>query len=146
MRTWIFVLVGAILVGFASFLFAMTLDPDGWNGLTMRELAIRSLLIGGSVGAVLGVLVALVTRPSGRRRRLLVTLLAAVGATTGIVLLLAIGECSVEAEIESACNLGFLVWNISVGAATALSAALGALAGALLGFVASPFLRREPAV
>jgi hypothetical protein len=97
-RTWIFVLVGATLLGFASFVFALTRDPDGWNGLTMTELAARSLVVGASVGAILGLLVARVTVPSRRRRLLLVTLFAVVGATIGIVLTLAaarvlLGRC-----------------------------------------------------
>jgi hypothetical protein len=145
-RTWIFLLVGAILIGFASFLFAMTRDPDGWNGLTMRELAVRSIVIGASVGAVIGLLLARVTSPSGRRRLLLVTLLAVVGAASGIVLTLAAGEYCSDGDVESFCGLNFLVWNLSSEVATALSAALGALAGALLGFVAGlAFLRRDPA-
>jgi hypothetical protein len=52
-RPWVFVLIGAILIGFTSFLFATTRDPGGWNALV-----IRSLVVGGSVGAVLGLVVA----------------------------------------------------------------------------------------
>jgi hypothetical protein len=145
-RTWILVLVGAILVGFASFLFALTRDPDGWSGLTMKELAIRSIVVGASVGAVLGLLVARVSLPSGRRRLWLVTLLAVVGAASGILLTLAAGEYCSDGVVESWCGLNFLVWNFSSEVATALSATLGAVVGALLGFVAGlVFLRRDPA-
>lgn len=51
-RTWVFVLLGAILIGSTSFLFATTRDPGGWNGLT------TSFVVGGSVGAILGLLAA----------------------------------------------------------------------------------------
>lgn len=145
-RTVLFVALGAILVGFGTFLYPFSLDPDGWAGLTMRELAIRSLLVGASIGAVIGLLVALVTIPSGRRRLWLVALLAVVGAASGIVLTLAAGEYCSDGADKSFCGLSFLVWNFSFGVATALSAGLGALVGALLGFVAGVvFLRRDPA-
>lgn len=145
-RTWTFALVGAILIGFASFMFALTRDPDGWDGLTMKELAIRSSVVGASVGAVLGFLVARATIPSGKRRLLLVDKLAAFGAAVGIVLTMAAGEYCSEGTVESFCGLSFLVWHFSSGVATALSAALGTLVGALLGFVAGlVLLRRDPA-
>jgi hypothetical protein len=99
-RTWIFVLVGEILIGFASFLFAMTRDPDGWNGLTMRELAVRSLLVGGSVGAGLGLLVAALTRPSVTRPTQLILL----GAVSGLLAGLAYGVMA----LEDACEPGFI--------------------------------------
>ena len=83
----------------------------------------RSLLVGGSVGATIGLLVYRITLPSRRRRLLLVTLLALVGAIIGVVLTLAIGECSaVDVEIKSPCALDFLAWNVSPGPAIALSA------------------------
>ncbi len=135
-RTWVFILVGAILIGFASFLFAMTRDPDGWQGLTMRELAVRSLLVGGSVGAILGLLLARVTTPSKGRRLALVALFAMVGAAVGIVLTLAAGEFCSDGVLESFCGLSFLGWNFSFGVAIALSAAMGVLVGVLLGLVA----------
>ena len=135
-RTWILVPVGAILIGFASFLFAMTRDPDGWNGLTMRELAVRSLAVGGSVGAILGLLTARVTKPSKGRRLSLVTLFALIGAAVGIVLTFAAGSVCSDGVTESFCGLNFLVWNFSSTVAVALSAALGGLVGALLGLVA----------
>jgi hypothetical protein len=92
--------VGEILIAFASFLFAMTRDPDGWNGLTMRELAVRSLLAGGSVGASLGLLVAALTRPSGTRLSQLILL----GAVGGLLAGLAYGVMA----LEDACGPGFI--------------------------------------
>jgi hypothetical protein len=97
-RTWIFVLVGEILIGFASFLFAMTRDPDRWNALTMRQLAVRSILVGGSVGASLGLLVA--ARASGIRPTQLILL----GAISGLLAGLAYGTMA----LEDACEPGFI--------------------------------------
>lgn len=97
-RTWIFVLVGEILIGFASFLFAMTRDPDRWNALTMRQLAVRSVLVGGSVGASLGLLVA--ARASAIRPTQLILL----GAIGGLLAGLTYGVMA----LEGACEPGFI--------------------------------------
>ena len=97
-RNWIFVLVGEILIGFASLLFAVTRDPDGWNALTMRQVAVRSILLGGSVGASLGLLVA--ARASGTRPTQLILL----GAVGGLLAGLAYGTMA----LEDACEPGFI--------------------------------------
>lgn len=66
----------------------------------MRELAVRSLLVGGSVGASLGLLVAALTRASGTRPTQLILL----GAVGGLLAGLAYGVMA----LEDACEPGFI--------------------------------------
>jgi hypothetical protein len=61
--------------------------------------------------------------------------LTAVGAIVGVVLSFAAGGVCADGVSESFCGRSFLVWNMTSGAAVALSAVTGAVVGGLLGLI-----------
>jgi hypothetical protein len=121
-RTPIFVLVGAILTGVATFLYALTRDPDGWYGLTMKELAIWSIVLGTSAGALLGLVVAWVTLPSVRRRTRFLILGAMCGVLVGLVYGFSLEELSVKGSLKVASpQSSFFGWEFAYMATVAFT-------------------------
>jgi hypothetical protein len=73
----------------------------------------------------------------------IVVLLAVIGTAAGVALTFAAGSVCSDGVSESFCGLNFLVWNFSSEAAIAASGALGAVAGALFGFILDSGLARR---
>ena len=146
MRRWTFVLVGTVLFGSATFFYGMLLDPDGWDGLTMQQLAILLVVVGSLTGALLGLLLAWVTGPSVKRWTRFLILSTAGGLLVGLVYGFNVEEtCVLEGFDLEACGWPFLGWLLSPWISFAAWSILGGVGGGILGFAAARITRRREA-
>jgi hypothetical protein len=138
MRSAIFLLVGALLLAIATFLYGFVF-LDG----AMEQPAFRLVVGGTLVGGFIGLLLAALTRPSGARR----TSLFLIGALGGLFAGLAFGVISLECPPGSEADC--LGWEF-LGRGfhypwmpIALWTVVGGCVGAIIGLIAAGLVREQ---
>jgi hypothetical protein len=138
------VLVGAVLFGSATFFYGLILDPDGWDGVTMQQLAILLVVVGTTTGALLGLLLEWVTGPSVKRWTRFLALSTVGGVLVGLVYGVNVEEvCEIEGFDLGACGWPFFGLLLPPWTAFGLWTLSGGLGGGLFGCAASRLTRRR---
>jgi hypothetical protein len=141
-RRTIFVLVGAITFGAATFFGGLTLFQN-WDG-SLKELAIWLVVVGTIAGALLGLLAERLLRPSVKRGIRLLVLGSVAGLLMGLVFGMVVLEeaCVMEPGGVDPGPCGWVFWgwlfnNFQIP--IALWASFGAVLGGILAWIAARF-------
>jgi hypothetical protein len=141
-RRAIFVLAGAILFGSATFFYGMILFGNGWEGFTMKELAIWLVVVGATMGALFGLLAARVTAPSVSRRTRFLVFGTLAGLLAGLVYGFNVDEVCIGGGIDfDYCGWPFLWWALSPWISFALWTVAGGVVGGFLGVTGARLAR-----
>ena len=144
-RRWAFALVGALLFGSASFFYGLIVFQNGLEGLTMQELAIWLIVVGLTVGALRGLVLAWVMAPSTRRWARFLVLGTVEGLLIGLVYGLHVDEACEAGYDGGGCGWPSFGLLLSAWLALGLWTITGGVLGGIVGVAAGVLTRRRHA-
>jgi hypothetical protein len=134
-------ILGAIVGAAALFFYGLIRFENGWYSLTLQQFAIGLVLVGGTAGALLGLVLGL-TRQRGR----FLVLVALFGAVVGVVFGFSFEEtCILDDTARGPCGIAMFGRILPRLVTVALLALIGACLGALAGLGAAGASSSSPA-